>query len=78
MDSEIKALFAAILEVPADSISDDTSPDNTDNWDSYKQMFLIASFEEKFEIAIEPEEIIDMYLNYKNFESVILHKIDRR
>lgn len=78
MDSEIKELFADIIEVPADTITDDTSPDNTESWDSYRQMFLIASFEEKYEIAVEPEEIIDMYVNYKNFEKIILRKVSEK
>lgn len=76
MDERIKELFAAILEIPENGLSDSTTPDDIESWDSYKQMFLIASFEEEFEISIEPEEIVDMYTTFEQFKKVILSKIN--
>lgn len=76
MDEKIKDLFADILEISKDELSDRTTPDDIDSWDSYKQMFLIASFEEAFEISIEPEEIVDMYTTFGDFKKVVLNKLN--
>ncbi len=76
MDEKIKELFATILEIPKNALTNSSTPDDIENWDSYKQMFLIASFEEEFDISIEPEEIIDMYTNYEYFKKVILSKLN--
>ena len=75
IESKIKELFCTIIEMPEEGVKDDTSPENCDNWDSYKQMFLVAAFEEEFDISIEPEEIIAMYKSYHVFKNVITNKL---
>lgn len=75
MDEKIKELFADILEISKDVLSDSSTPDDLESWDSYKQMFLIASFEEAFEISIEPEEIVDMYTTFGDFKKIIISKL---
>ena len=74
-ESKITDFFATILQVPPGDLSDETTPDDISNWDSFKHMMLISSFEEEFDISIEPEEIVDMYKNYGTFKTAITNKL---
>lgn len=74
-EKRIKELFSKILKVPANKIYDDLTPNNVKNWDSLNHLSLICSFEEEFLIDIEPEEIIEMYKNYKTIKSIVFDKI---
>ena len=75
MESKITDFFATILQVSPEDISNETTPDDMSNWDSFKHMMLISSFEEEFDISIEPEEIVDMYKSYGAFKAVINTKL---
>jgi len=48
MEAKIKESLATIILVSPDSIKEDTAPANFSNWDSMRHMFLVASFEERF------------------------------
>ena len=75
MENKIKELFATILKISINQISDDLIPDKVEEWDSLNHLNLISSFEEEFSIEIEPEEILEMNKDYKTFKSIILKKI---
>ncbi|MHA1749057.1 MAG: phosphopantetheine-binding protein [Promethearchaeota archaeon] len=78
MENKIKELFATILKIPLNRISDNLSPDQVEEWDSLNHLNLISSFEEEFSIEIEPEEIIEMNKNYKTLKTIILKKLDKQ
>lgn len=75
MESKITDLFATILQISPEDITDDTTPEDIAQWDSFKHMMLISSFEEEFDISIEPEEIVDMYNSYAVFKAAIITKL---
>ncbi len=75
MENKIKELFATVLKIPLNKISDDLSPDKAEEWDSLDHLNLISSFEEEFSVEIEPEEIKEMNKDYETFKSIILKKI---
>jgi len=75
MRSKITDFFVTILQLPPEDINDETTPDDIAQWDSFKHMMLISSFEEEFDISIEPEEIVDMYKSYGEFKSTVLAKL---
>jgi len=67
MTNKIKTILSKELSVDINSISDDFSQTNNENWDSLKHLMIITALEKAFDISIEPEEIIelDCYLNIK-------------
>lgn len=75
MESKLTDFFATILQLSSEDITDNTTPGDIAQWDSFKHMMLISSFEEEFDISIEPEEIIDMYKSYGEFKAAILTKL---
>lgn len=66
----IKQIMSAVFEIPVESISDDASSDNIDNWDSLRHLNLILALEEEFGVSIPDEEVGNM-VNYKLIELVI-------
>ena len=75
METKVKELFATILEVPANKINDTTTPENIENWDSFKHIVLVSAFEEEFNISVEPEDVVEMYKDYETFKMIIMEKL---
>ncbi len=60
MTITLHALFADILNLNEDDVSDVTAPDNTSEWDSLNNMILLAAIEETYEVELSTEEITNM------------------
>jgi len=67
---KIKEVMSAVFEIPLESISDDSSYDNIENWDSLRHLNLILALEEEFEVSIPNEEVGNL-VNYKLIELII-------
>ena len=74
-EKQIKKYFCEVLKVNSDKVTADSSPNDTENWDSLNHLNLILCFEEKFGIEFELEEISYININYRNFESCVLSKL---
>ena len=55
-EQALKDVLAAVLGITADSISDDTSMDTVESWDSIKHMNLVLAIEEEFGVSIPDED----------------------
>lgn len=53
-------VFADGLGLPADALSDSTSPTNTSQWDSLAAMTLVSLIEEQFEVRLTTRDIMKM------------------
>ncbi len=60
MTTPLVDLFCSVLDVDPSKITDDTSPANTESWDSLANMMLIAAIEETYEIELSTAEIESM------------------
>lgn len=60
MPHRIEKVFATILDIPLESINDNTSPENTPQWDSLKAMDLVLGLEEAFDVRLTTKEIVSM------------------
>jgi len=69
--TELKQIFADILECETDDIIVSLSPDNCETWDSLAQVKIVIAIEEEFDIVITPEEQFD-FENYGHFEERVL------
>lgn len=59
-DDGLYKLFSDTLNVPLDSVTDETSPDNTPSWNSLKAMELVALIEDTFDVTLSTREIMKM------------------
>lgn len=55
-DATLKQVLAAVFSVPADSITDDSSMDTIESWDSIKHMNLVLALEEEFGVTIPDKD----------------------
>lgn len=60
MKERIIELVSCIMEVPAESLTADSSPANVESWDSLKHMNLVLALEEEFGIRLNDERIMKM------------------
>lgn len=73
VEDRIKNVMAAIFEISADEINDDSSPDNVKSWDSLKHMNLIVALEEEFGVQFKDDEIVEM-MNYSLIKLILSKK----
>lgn len=53
-------LFSEGLAVPVTELSDETSPDNTESWDSLAAMTMVSLIEDTYGIQLSTREIMRM------------------
>ena len=74
MEEKIKEIMSAVFQCPADRISDTTSADDLENWDSLSHMNLISALEEEFKIEFTDDEITEL-LNTKLIIHIVGGKV---
>ncbi|PIY04720.1 MAG: hypothetical protein COZ21_05885 [Bacteroidetes bacterium CG_4_10_14_3_um_filter_31_20] len=70
MKSQIIKVMSAVFEVPIEDITETSSVDSIDSWDSLKHLNLILALEEEFNISIPNEEVGNL-MNYKLIELIV-------
>ena len=58
--AEFMRMFAEILEVDPRSLSEQSSPENVQGWDSAKSMEIVISMEEAFNLEFSATELAGM------------------
>ena len=60
MSDKLIGLFAEGLGVAGESLSEETSPANTPEWDSLAAMNMVTLIEDAFEIRLKTKDIMRM------------------
>lgn len=60
MDDKLVKLLSDVFEIKENEITIDLVKDDIDSWDSLKQMDLVLSIENNYDISLEMEEIVKM------------------
>lgn len=60
MADQLMEVFAEEFAVPASELSDESSPDTVEQWDSLAAMRLVAAIEETFDVRLTTGEIMKM------------------
>jgi acyl carrier protein len=58
--ARVTDVFSEVLGLAPEQITDDTSPDNTPQWDSVAAMTLVVAIEDEFDIRLSTAEIMSM------------------
>jgi acyl carrier protein len=58
--NELNQLIAGALKVPAGSVTDQMTMDNTPAWDSLAHMDLIVTLESHYAIELAPDDMVAM------------------
>jgi len=59
-EQKLKKIMADLFEIKEDEITDESSINNIEKWDSLKHINLIISIEEQFGIIISADDIVEM------------------
>jgi len=57
---KLKQVIADALQVPVESVADDSSPASLPQWDSLAHLNLIMSLEQEFHVKFTIEEIVEL------------------
>jgi acyl carrier protein len=60
MTDRVRKVFADVLGISPGVITDETSPDNTSQWDSMAAMSLVVAIEDEFDVRLSTAEIVSM------------------
>lgn len=60
MTDKLKQVFADELELALEALTDESSPDNLEAWDSLANMRLIIAIEEEFGVRLGTGDLIKM------------------
>lgn len=60
MEQKLKQIMSNIFGIEEEEITDDSSMDNIEKWDSLKHINLIIAIEEHFGISIDEDEMVEM------------------
>lgn len=75
MKDKIKNIMSAVFDIDKDTIGDDASTTNLENWDSINHMNLVLAIEEEFNIVFDDEEIVQI-TSLKSIESTLGKKLN--
>ena len=56
-NEKLIALISRVLDIDKNSISDLTSPENTESWDSFNALVMVSELELEFEVHFSIEEV---------------------
>ncbi len=59
-EDKLYRVLSQVLGVPADQLSDESSPDTLPNWDSMTHLNMIVALEAEFAISLSPEQAMEM------------------
>ncbi len=74
METRIKTVMADVLGVDKSSITDDSSFEKIEQWDSLNHIKLIVALEEEFDVEFDDEEVGNM-MNYQMIKLIVEKKI---
>ena len=53
----LKAILSKVFGIDENSITDQTSPDNLETWDSFNGLMLVSELEKEFNVKFTMEEV---------------------
>lgn len=59
-DTTLRSVFATVLGMPVEDVTDDLAYQGHPKWDSIGHMAIIAGLDAEFDIMIDMDDVIDM------------------
>ena len=60
MDDDLRTIVAKVFSIPELEVSDNSSPENIESWDSFNGLILVDELENHFKIKFSISEITDV------------------
>ena len=56
--NQLNDILSRVLQIPVESITDDTSPETVASWDSFNGLLLVSELEQSFQVKFTMAEIV--------------------
>lgn len=56
--SRLTEVIGRVLSIPPEQITDATSPDSVESWDSYNGLMLVSALEQEFKVSFTMDEVV--------------------
>ncbi len=56
-NQKLMTLISSVLNIDENSINNETSPENTESWDSFNALVMVSELESQFEVQFSIEEV---------------------
>ncbi|MCH8833629.1 MAG: acyl carrier protein [Thaumarchaeota archaeon] len=60
MTKKLYKIISEVMSVPASMITDQSGPENIENWDSFHGLVLVEKLENEFNVKFTLDEVIDV------------------
>ncbi len=60
MTKKLYKIISEVMSVPASEITDQSGPENIENWDSFHGLVLVDELENEFNVKFTLDEVIDV------------------
>ena len=60
MSKKLFNIISRIMEIESSELTDESGPENVENWDSYNGLLLVDEIESEFNVKFTIEEIFDI------------------
>lgn len=74
MEDKIKKVLSDVLDIEEKIISEESSPETIETWDSLKHMNLVVALEEEFNIEFTDDELVEL-ISYPLIVEIIKEKV---
>jgi len=71
--TELKKLFARVLDINEQDVTEETSRENTEKWDSFNHLLLINELEKEFNIRFTMEEV-EKIKTFKDIKKIVTNR----
>lgn len=58
--NRLRQILSKVLRIAEDQITDETSPDNTEAWDSFNGLMLVSELESEFNVTFTMDEVLSV------------------
>jgi len=56
-NEKLMDIISRVLDIEVETVTDETSPENTASWDSYNALLMVSELEEVFNVQFSMEEV---------------------
>lgn len=58
--NRLNKVLSKVLRISEDQITDETSPDNAETWDSFNGLMLVSELESEFDMKFTMDEVMSV------------------
>jgi len=70
-NQKLITLISSVLNIDENSINNETSPENTESWDSFNALVMVSELESQFEVQFSIDEVYSV-LNVKDIKNALI------